>query len=62
MTNYYQANAARAERRAARRLAPANRLRRFALQPSMPAQAGIEPRSSFPSGDRTTCSLAEGLQ
>jgi hypothetical protein len=34
----------------------------LALRPSKPAQAGLEPRPSFPSGDRPTYSSAEGLQ
>ena len=51
----------RAERRAAPKPAPAGRETRPALRPSMPAQAGMEPRASFPSGDRRTYSSDEGL-
>jgi hypothetical protein len=50
----------RAERRAAPKPAPANRETRLALRPSMPAKAGMEPRPSFPSGDRTMYSSDEG--
>ena len=53
---------ARAERRAAPKPAPASRETRLALRPSMPAQAGMEPRPSFPSGDRRIYSFDEGLQ
>jgi hypothetical protein len=42
----------RAERRAAPKPARAIRETRLALRPSMPAQAGVEPRPSFPLGDR----------
>ena len=52
----------RAERRAAPKPAPASRETRLALRPSMPAQAGMEPRPSFPSGDRRMYSFDEGLQ
>ncbi len=62
MTIDFQANVAGAERRAAPKPALASRQRRLALRPSMPAQAGTEPGASFPSGDRTTYPLAEGLQ
>ena len=62
MTRYCQANAVRAERRAAPKPARASRETRLALRPSMPAQAGMQPRPSFPQGDLTTYSLAEGLQ
>ena len=41
--------------------APASRGTRLALRPSMPAQAGMEPRPSFPSGDRSAYSTNEGL-
>jgi hypothetical protein len=57
----------RAERRAApspvlryRRAAPASRETRLALRPSMPAQAGMEPRPTFPSGDRPAYPPDEG--
>jgi hypothetical protein len=52
----------RAERRAAPKPAPASRETRLALWPSTPAQAGAEPRPSFPSGDRPTYPSGEGLQ
>ena len=55
------APAQRAERRAAAKPAHASRETRLALRPSMPAQAGMEPRPSFPSGDRPMYSSAEGL-
>jgi hypothetical protein len=51
----------RAERRAAPKPAPASRETRLALRPSMPAQAGMEPRPTFPSGDRERYSASEGL-
>ena len=51
---------ARAERRAAPKPAPASRETRLALRPSMPAQAGMEPRPLFPSGDRPTYPADEG--
>jgi hypothetical protein len=41
--------------------APASRRTRLALRPSMPAQAGMEPRPSFPLGDRPTYPSDEGL-
>jgi hypothetical protein len=47
-------------RRAAPKPAPARRGTRLALWPSMPAQAGMEPRPSFPSGDRPTYTSDEG--
>jgi hypothetical protein len=50
----------RAERRAAAKPAPASRGTRLALRPSMLAQASMEPRPSFPSGDRPTYSSDEG--
>jgi hypothetical protein len=50
----------RAERRAAPKPAPASRETRLALRPSMPAQAGMEPRPTFPSGDRSMYSSNEG--
>ena len=50
----------RAGRRAAPKPAPASRETRLALRPSMPAQAGMEPRPAFPWGDRTTYSADEG--
>ena len=51
----------RAERRAAPKPAHASRETRLALRPSKPAQAGLEPRPTFPAGDRLTYSSAEGL-
>jgi hypothetical protein len=53
-------SAQRAERRAAPKPARASRETRLALRPSMPAQAGMEPRPSFPSGDRPMYSSGEG--
>ena len=50
----------RAERRAAPKPARASRETRLALRPSMPAQAGMEPRPSFPSGDRLPYPAVEG--
>jgi hypothetical protein len=50
----------RAERRAAPKPAPASRETRPALRPSKPAQAGLEPRSTFPMGDRPTYPTDEG--
>ena len=52
--------ALRAERRAAPKPAPASRETRLALRPSKPAQAGLEPRPTFPSGDRTMYPSDEG--
>jgi hypothetical protein len=40
--------------------APGSRETRLALRPSMPAQAGMEPRPSFPSGDRAAYPPREG--
>ena len=40
--------------------APASRETRLALRPSLPAKAGMEPRPSFPSGDRAAYSPTEG--
>ena len=51
----------RAERRAAPKPAPAIRRTRLALRPSKPAQAGLDPRPTFPSGDRPMYSTDEGL-
>jgi hypothetical protein len=51
----------RAERRAAPKPARASRETRLALRPSKPAQAGLEPRPSFPVGDRPTDPSDEGL-
>jgi hypothetical protein len=51
----------RAERRAAHKPAPARRETRLALVASRPAQAGLEPRPSLPSGDRAVYSPREGL-
>jgi len=39
----------------------ARRETRRAFVPSIPAQAGMEPRHSLPSGDRTRYAAAEGL-
>ena len=50
----------RVERRAAPKPAPASPETGLALRPSMPAQAGMEPRPSFPSGNRCTYSCGEG--
>ena len=60
----------RAERRAAPKPAlslvdgpaRASRGTRLAFVPSMPAQAGMEPRHSLPLGDRPMYSSGEGLQ
>jgi hypothetical protein len=49
-----------AERRAAPKPAPASPETGLALGPSTPAQAGMEPRPSFPSGDRPPYSADEG--
>ena len=51
----------RAERRAAPKPAPASRETRLALRPSKPAQAGLEPRPTFPAGDRSRYSVDKGL-
>jgi hypothetical protein len=40
--------------------ARASRETRLALRPSKPAQAGLEPRPTFPLGDRPTYSSDEG--
>ena len=40
--------------------APASRETRLALRPSKPAQEGLEPRPTFPWGDRPTYSSDEG--
>ena len=50
----------RAERRAAPKPAPASPETGLALRPSMPAQVGMEPRPSFPFGDRPTYPADEG--
>ncbi len=50
----------RAERRADPKPAHASPETGLALRPSMPAQAGMEPRPSFPSGDRPAYSPGEG--
>jgi len=50
------------ERRAAPKPVAASRETRLALRPSKPAQAGLEPRPAFPSGDRRKYSFDEGLQ
>jgi hypothetical protein len=50
----------RAERRADRKPARAGRETRLALRPSKPAQAGLEPWPTFPSGDRPTYPSDEG--
>ena len=39
---------------------PDSRVTRLALWPSKPAQAGLEPRPSFPSEDRSTYPPNEG--
>jgi penicillin-binding protein 2 len=49
-----------AERRAAPKPAGASRETQLALRPSKPAQAGLEPRPTFPSGDRPTHPSDEG--
>jgi hypothetical protein len=41
--------------------APGSRETRLPFVPSMPAQAGMEPRHSLPLGDRPTYPLDEGL-
>ena len=51
----------RAERSAAPKPAPAGPRTGPALRPFMPAQAGMELRPSFPSGDRPAHSPCEGL-
>ena len=51
----------RAERRAAPKLARASHETRLALPPSMPAQAGMEPRPSFPSGVEPGREQSSGL-
>ena len=48
-----------AARRAAPKPAHASRAARLALRPSKPAQAGLEPRPSFPSGDRSAYTTNE---
>jgi hypothetical protein len=50
----------RAGRRAAPKPASASCGTQLALRPSMPAQAGMEPRPTLPSGDRRTYSFDEG--
>jgi hypothetical protein len=40
--------------------ARASRGTRLALRPSKPAQAGLEPRPAFPSGDRLRYAAVEG--
>ena len=40
----------------------ARRETRLAFEPSKSAQAGLEPRPSFPQGDRPTYPSDEGLQ
>ncbi len=54
-------SAPRAERRAAPSRPAACRETRQALVASKPAQAGLEPRHSLPSGDRPTYSSDKGL-
>jgi hypothetical protein len=51
----------RAERRAAPKPARASRGTRMALRPSKPAQAGLEPRPTFPLRDRPPSPAGEGL-
>ena len=53
--------ARRAERRAAPKPARTSPETGLALRPSKPAQAGLEPRPSFPLGDRPTYPSDEGL-
>jgi hypothetical protein len=50
----------RAERRVARKPARASRETRLARRPSKPAQAGLQPRPTFLSGDRPTYAADEG--
>ena len=50
----------RADRRAAPKPARAGPETGPALRPSMPAQVGMEPRPSFPSGDRPVYPPGEG--
>ena len=50
-----------AQRRAAPRQARASARTLGVLRPSMPVQAGIEPRASFPVGDRPAYPAADGL-
>jgi hypothetical protein len=56
------ADVPRAERRAAPKPARASRETRLALRPSKPAQAGLEPRPTFPPGDRLRYFADEGRQ
>jgi hypothetical protein len=51
----------RAERRAAPKPDRASPETGLALGPSKPAQAGLEPRPSFPPGDRPAYPTDEGL-
>ena len=51
----------KAERWAAPEPAFASRETRLALRPSKPAQAGLEPRPTFPAGDRLMYPSDEGL-
>ena len=60
MTSQVVGATRRAERRAAPKPARASRGTRLALRPSKPAQAGLEPRPSFPLGDRRTYPSDEG--
>jgi len=50
----------RGERRAAPKPTPASCETQLALRPSKLAQASLEPRPSFPSGDRTMSTSDEG--
>ena len=50
MSKKLKATPQRAERRAAPKPARASRETRLALRPSKPAQAGLEPRPTFPAG------------
>jgi hypothetical protein len=50
------------ERRADSKPEPASRLGQLAIRPSRPAQADMEPRPSFPAGDRPMHSSDEGLR
>ena len=57
-----EAVVSRVERRAAPKPAHASRETRLALRPSKPAQAGLEPRPTFPSGDRPRYTAVKGLR
>ncbi len=57
-----ESSAERAERRAAPKPARASCETQLALMASKPAQVGLEPRHSLPSGDRAMYPSPEGLQ